>query len=590
VEANLGILPLYPNIDKWQTTLRKNLPTKMRSGKIDGEDHFVMTMVPGHHTFHPKLKNIDVWTFDGTYPGPTLLAKPDKPTRVSWKSELFDETGHPLKLKNLIILGELQGMQEDHMLEKPHNMVHLHGAHVPATSDGFPMNVFHPGEGVYFRYPNTQAASTLWYHDHTMDVTRLNVYAGLFGLYLIRGDDEDAVLPSGPLEIPLLLQDKSFQASPANPAKAQLYYAQPLTPGPLPEFVGDYPVVNGKIWPRTTLAPRIYRLRLVNAANARFFNIRFTVQNGSAPDLQFHIIGSEGGFLPAPVDVTSLTIGPGERYDVLLDLRDPALLDQDIIVTNDHDTPATADAGLCAELVKIRVQGSTVAADSAFDPATIILPKRVDSASNPGAVARSEFASINAVCDGVPMVQLEADLSTAGGRKIKFRRFVLEEYQDKMLSTGSKRVPNVRINGRSWDTAHPVRVKSGDCEVWEFHNTTPDDHPMHVHLVQFQVLARKGIDIQFDPGNSSAARPNPKTVIAYDSTADGIVAGFEMGFKDTVICRAPGYPDPEPVATSTFKGHATRIAMTFDMQGTYVYHCHILEHEDMGMMFRVEVD
>ena len=113
---------------------------------------------------------------------------------------------------------------------------------------------------------------------------------------------------------------------------------------------------------------------------------------------------------------------------------------------------------------------------------------------------------------------------------------------------------------------------------------------MHVHLVQFQVLARKGIDVQFDAGIGPPRRPNPKTVLGYNSAADGNVAAFEMGFKDTVICEAPGYPDTTPTTSATYTGHATRIVMKFDMKGSYVYHCHILEHEDMGMMFKIEVD
>jgi spore coat protein A, manganese oxidase len=561
---------LDKDADKWMATNPLPLPVKAVKAApvLDGTDHYQIDMRAFKHAFHPKLPAVAVLGYNGQYPGPTIEVQSKKPVRVTWFNNLVGTN-----LSTLLKFGHRQGMEEDHMLTLPHNGVHLHGARVPWTSDGHPDRFYHPNEGHHAYYPNNQPVGSLWYHDHTMDVTRLNVYAGLFGLYFIRDATEAAMLPSGPQEIPLVLQDKSFTAD-----GTQLYYTQ--VPG-TPEFIGDYPVVNGKIWPVTTLSPRVYRLRIYNGANTRIFDLSLK-RDGDTVPLPLHVIGTEGGFLDSVASVDMLSIAPGERYDVLIDLVDvpPGTT---LFLHNDAPDIKGVHKHAFRQLLRIDVQGTPVA-DVKFRPLNVHIPPRVDPL--PNALVRPSFAAIDQEIDvDVPIGLREADL-TSFSAPMKLRRFVLEEYQLVMPTLPGQRSPTVLINDEDWNSAPPVAIGKDDYEVWEFQNTTPDTHPMHIHLVQFQVLSRRTIDIH-EGVSSNPDRPVPKTVLGYaddsdpavrsrEDWRDPAVLGPEKGWKDTVQCYA---------------GQATRVAMRFDgYRGDYVYHCHILEHEDMGMMYRITVD
>ncbi len=583
---------LNPLTDKWAAPLRPLHKAVPHASSFDGATHYSISMNAVRHNFHPKLPSIPMWGYGNDSPGLIIEAQVGVPVRVSWYNNLLGTS-----LRSVLDMGPRQGMEEEHMLDKPHNQVHLHGARVPWTSDGFPEHVFHPNEGRIFYYPNQQAASTLWYHDHTMDVTRLNVYAGLFGLYLLRHPDEALLLPSGAQEIPLVLQDKSFSAD-----GSQLHYEQgvdssdPANPVATPEFIGDYPVVNGQIWPTLALQPRIYRLRLCNGANTRCFNLSLSPQAQSTQSISLHVIGTDGGFLNAPVAVQSLLLSTGERADVLLDLR--AHKNKTLILRNDAPIPYSGDPRdphyatpdyiplaanePCAELLKIHVSASANDADiddddSRFDPATITLPAYEDPLPGSPPPARASFTAIEAAIDSVPIDILEQDL-VAAGIAFKLRRFKLEEYQILMPTPPGVVSPTVLVNGKSWNKPlpdpTPVVAQKDSIEVWEFVNVTPDMHPMHVHLVQFQVMGRTWLDVQDNPARKTTELTEPKDAVAYLEAA--AVADWEKGWKDTVQCNP---------------NQSTRVLMKWDgFAGDYVFHCHILEHEDMGMMYRVTVE
>jgi spore coat protein A, manganese oxidase len=587
---------LPTSADKWGHTLPRLLKALSTTKPGAKSRLYRIEMQAIKHDFHPKLQNIPMWSFGKTSPGFVIEAEVDHPVEITWFSKLVNQT-----LNNLIEIGTRQGMEEDHMLEKPHNQVHLHGARVPWTSDGFPMSPFHPNEGRIFHYPNKQAAATLWYHDHTMDVTRLNVYAGLFGIYLLRHPKEKSLLPAGDLEILLILQDKSF----SDDAK-RLKYEQKIPPAVAditPEFIGDYPVVNGKIWPRLELQPRIYRLRLVNGANTRFFNLSVTTDNSSTPP-PFWVIGTDGGFLDKPKDISKLLIAPGERYDLLLDLRN--YTGTNLILKNDAAIPFSNDgsfidpADMCDEILKIIVSGKSVARDSRFDPnpitnPTFKLPAYDDPIANDPilssgtAVPNNRFIEMDKLINAIDISKIDTDDPSINnlvrdfvvdGINIKLRRFKLEEYKLEMhtLQTTPKTlIPTVLVNGKDWKSAEPVKVAKDAIEVWEFINTTPDTHPMHLHLVQFKIMGRTALDIMDDPSRLTADLPEPKTVTGYKIHATSTSPEpYEQGWKDTVQC----HPN-----------ESTRIIAKFDgYTGEYVYHCHILEHEDMGMMYPLNVD
>ena len=238
-----------------------------------------------------------------------------------------------------------------------------------------------------------------------------------------------------------------------------------------------------------------------------------------------------------------------------------------------------------AELLKIAVAGHQVDSDARFDPATIKLPGHNDPLPGPPPPPRSSFPAIEAAIATVPIDVLEADL-VADGIHFKLRRIKLEEYQLFMNTLPGIRVPTVLVNGQSYMTAPmhapadptvpsaTVDTRKDAIEVWEFVNVTPDTHPMHLHLVQFQLMSRIRLDVVDDPSRLSPDLPEPKKAQGYLESAP--LADYEEGWKDTVRCNP---------------SQSTRVLARFDgFSGQYVYHCHILEHEDMGMMSRLNVD
>jgi FtsP/CotA-like multicopper oxidase with cupredoxin domain len=401
-----------------------------------------------------------------------------------------------------------------------------------------------PGTSV-FQYANDQRATTMWYHDHTLGMTRVNVYAGPAGFYLLRGGPDDmaaGTLP-GPApalgdppgvkyhEIPIAIQDRSFNADGSlfYPNNREFFdgFSGPYIPysdiSPIwnPEFFGNTMVVNGRTWPYLEVEPRRYRFRLLNGCNARFLILKF-----SDPALSFWQIGSDGGFLPAPVQLSQLLMSPAERMDVIVDFSvlPPGA---EVILQNlapdepfgggePHADFRVADRNTTGQVMQFRVVPLT-AADTSTPPNLLTLPALtpLGPASNTRQVSLNEEDS--AVLEGVG--PREALLGT--------------------LSGGA-------ANPLGWMDAITENPALGATEVWEMYNFTEDAHPIHIHEVQFQVVDRQPFE--------GVARPPESN---------------ETGFKDTVIA----YP-----------GEITRVKALFDLSGLYVWHCHIVEHEDNEMM------
>lgn len=245
---------------------------------------FEVTMKETFQKLHRDLPPTKVWGYNGQYPGPTFHVWKHQPIHVLWKNELPDR--HFLPIDTTV-----------HGAEKKQpevrTVVHLHGGVTPDTSDGYPEAWFtrhFKKVGPYFShrmytYPNHQDAASLWYHDHAMGITRLNIYAGLSGMYIVHDENEARLnLPCGPYDLPLIIQDRSFRED------GSLYYPsrpnQPETaptPSVIPDFYGDTILVNGRVWPYLNVEPRKYRFRILNGSNARFY--RFSLSNG-APFIQ----------------------------------------------------------------------------------------------------------------------------------------------------------------------------------------------------------------------------------------------------------------------------------------------------------------
>jgi spore coat protein A, manganese oxidase len=482
-------------------------------------------MIEFQRQLHSQLPPTRLWGFEGMYPGPTIEAMQGVPVVIYWENQLPLE--HIFGIDTRI-----------HGAMRPAPSVrtvpHLHGSRSRPESDGLPEKWFTPGAAVQFSYPNDQPAATLWYHDHAVGITRLNVYAGLSGFFLLRDQHERALnLPSGPYEIPLLLQDRSLDD------QGQLVYSPthedglPLAPGVWgPEFFGNLPVVNGAIYPYANVEARPYRLRLLNGANSRFFDLYFNLAKSPAdiPSLvQFRQIGTDGGFLPKAVELNKVLLGPAERADVIVDFS--GLEGKTVTLSNDAPAPYPGwnmDAALhpsLYELMQFRVN----------------LP-----------LARSYRAfSFSSTVPFSPPLDESASVAT--------RDFFLSERLDKR-----GRSLGVRINNKDYGDPVTETVKLGSTEKWRFINTTDDAHPMHLHLVQFQILQRQGFD-------APAFRGSPLKLVGDPRPPEP----YEAGRKDTAVV------NPREVLT---------ILVRFDgYAGRYVFHCHMLEHEDNDMMRPYEV-
>lgn len=438
---------------------------------------------------HRDMKPTRLWGLGSSSPGPTLETESGKGLLVEWANELPRE--HFLPIDHSI-----HGAESD----KPEvrSVIHLHGAKVPAESDGYPEKWYVPGQSATYHYPNQQDAALLWYHDHTLGINRLNMLAGLLGLFIVRDPVEEALnLPRGKYEVPLVLCDRMFDLD------GQLYYpvAQNSTNPWVSEFRGNAILANGKLLPYLDVEPRKYRFRVLNAANGRFFRLALT--NGQT----FQQIGTDQGLLPAPVTLKEVTLAPAERADLIMDFSDRT--GEQIVLKNDFASP----------VVQLRVSRGKVS-DPSWLPATLRpVPK----------IAESEA--------------------------VKTRDLRLGEINDLRGDSVT-----VLLNDAHWNMPVTEDPVLNSVEIWNLMNVTDDVHPIHLHMVRFQVLDRRRFD---------ASAYQNRGVLRYWGAAIPPEPN-EAGWKDTV--RA----DP---------GMVTRIIMRFEgYVGRYVWHCHILEHEDNEMM------
>jgi len=430
-----------------------------------------------------------------------------------------------------------------------------------------------PGFAI-LQYPNVNRASTIWYHDHALGMTRLNVYAGPAGFFIIRGGPAGdkavmdtrfgttAVLP-GPApnegdkfppnktyyEFPIAIQDRSFNAD------GSLFYPDsraffdefggPYIPdsnvSPIwnPEFFGNMIMVNGSTWPFHTVEQRRYRIRFLNGCQSRFLIVDFN----NIPGVEVCQIGNEGGFLAAPVNVTAdhqnrLLMGLAERSDMIVDFTNVPV-GKYVLANVGPDEPFGG--------------GEPDSDFDAADPASTgqIMEFRVVPAVAPDPTTPPQFLQLP------PITLLPAPNTT--------RKLALIEMMSVVHDGPSEAVLGILDPGglavhKMWDDPVSENPQVGDVEEWELYNFTADAHPMHVHEVVFQVVNRQPLELNQD---GEVVQP-----IAFAGPSRPPEA-WEMGFKDTVIA----YP-----------GEVTRIRMKFDKAGQFAWHCHIVEHEDNEMM------
>ena len=488
--------------------MRSAQPTGLiRTPQVEGlVPHYTMTMSAFRTRLHRDLPPTNVWGFNGSMPGPVIHVRRGQTVLVDWINNL--PRRHFLPIDHSI-----HGAQTD--VPDVRNVVHLHGGRVPATSDGYPEDWYTPGHSSLLTYPNQQRAATLWYHDHALGITRLNNLAGLSGIYIIHDEFEQSLnLPSGAFDIPLMISDRTFDAN------GQLNYPVSGKPGTphIPEFFGETMLVNGRAMPYLTVEPRKYRFRILNACNARF--LRLTLSSGQP----FSQIGTDQGLAPAPVAVDGLLLVPSQRSDVIVDFSKQA--GKQIVMKNDAPAPyPRGGAVVPPNVMQFRVTTSTTSKDTSAIPSKLL-----------------PFAPI--------------DPSTA----VKTRDLALIEHRDGL---GTPIID--LLEDAHWSAPITEKPVINTVEIWNLVNATDDTHPIHIHLIAFQIIDRRRYADDFFLQEGKVVYSGPPEAPAPE----------EVGWKDVV--RA----DPEKV---------TRVIAKFEgYTGRYVWHCHILEHEDNEMMRPFEV-
>ena len=280
-------------------------PIAKPAGIVSGEPRYRIPMQAIAGKLHRDLPATPLWAYGDSVPGPTIEARSGEAIRIEWLNRLPQK--HFLPIDH-----NLHGAEANQ--PEVRAVVHVHGAKTPPESDGYPEDWYVPGKSATYRYPNGQDAAILWYHDHAMGINRLNIYAGLFGLYIVRDAAEDALgLPRGRYEIPLVLCDRFLRRDGA------LDYPDSGVPGAPggPEVFGHAMLVNGKLYPVLDVEPRKYRFRLLNAANGRFFHLSLSNEQ------ELHLIGTDQALLGAPASLKTLQLAPGERTDLRDRFRRP---------------------------------------------------------------------------------------------------------------------------------------------------------------------------------------------------------------------------------------------------------------------------
>jgi spore coat protein A len=545
VRALTGSTPASLTSDRWADPLP--VPGVMTpASRRGGVDRYEIEMTEFDQQVLPAStgKTTRLWGYGGSYPAATIEARPGRGVEVEWINGL-PET-HLLSVDDRI-----------HGAEPPapavRTVVHLHGAVTGPEDDGYPEawvapdGTTDPASPVPYKpvqeYPNEQEPATMWYHDHAIGITRLNVYAGLAGFYLLRNPVENS-LPSGEFEVPILVQDRSFEAD------GSLYYPPGDDAAYEAEFFGDVPVVNGKAYPFLEVEPRSYRFRLLNGSNGRTFDLAlYNETTGSGTDVPpMRQIGVDLGFLPEVVtlgpggDVPSLLLSGAERADVIVDFS--GFEGRTFTLTNDAEAPYTGQSAGSdlPEIMQFRVTKPLSGPDDSVPPERFleIVGRVIDRYGFEPDVTDSEITR-----------KMTLDSGEHGGLDTHFLNLTLWD-----------------------DPAAVVRPTLDTSEVWELYNTTGDSHPIHTHLADFEVLDRQ----TFDAEGFVEARDDDPDVDPTDYLTAGTVrppTPNNRVKKDTVLVNPNEVVRIRPAFTGAV--------------GRYVWHCHILEHEDQEMMLPFEV-
>jgi spore coat protein A len=569
--------PLAPFVDA--------LPLPSRLIAVQHDGRLTVRIRAGEHRFHRDLPVSRIWGFEGMVPGPTIEADRGRPVTVEWRNELdgpfpvvdtvapepADADGVPVQCVPGLSGGE---PDENVAALRGHTVVHLHGGLTPASDDGWAENLFAPGQPALFRYPMDQRSALLWYHDHVMGITKFDVYAGLAGLWIVRDDVERGLgLPQGPpFEVPLLIQDRNFDLDAQGRLTGRLLHK---TDPDVMEAFPPFTIVNGKVWPVLEVRPATYRFRVLNGSNARTY--RLVLLRDGVPELErITQIGTDHGLLRAPVAVPAegLVLASAERADLLVDFSDLAP-GSELTVLNtaaapfDGSSVPAADAESAADLdgllpypqvLRLRVAGEATVSRSI--PRELATDYELLAAEAVPGARRRAIALVEREMDGEPNMLTMRELEIASD----------SEAGPVVSIADAGETTRYRVVAAHFEDTTTFFPMLGEDEVWQLINLTGDTHPIHVHLDPFQILARRPIRYEI-PDGGIGERDLAATVTLErdpDDELDHAIDDNERGLKDTIRV------NPNEIV---------EIAVRFNTySGRYMYHCHILEHEDRDMM------
>jgi spore coat protein A len=466
--ASACVEPAPPDAELREEFLLPIPPVAQPTRSDASGDYYTITQRPAVQQVVPRAEATPIEGYNGTWPGPTIVAHRGRPSIVTQTNQL----GHPIT-------------------------VHNHGHKAPPQDDGHPADLVAPGASREYRYPNDQAAGTFWLHDHTMNVTGPNLWNGLASMYIIKDDIWDRLnLPSGEFDVPLIIQDRKFHGD------GTFNY-------PSPPF-GDVACVNGARTPRMQVARRRYLFRLLNGSDHRVFRMLmqpFNYERGvSAPYVPFKVVASDGGLLSRSVYKEALVIAPAERYAIVVDFSNYPV-GSSVVMRNTFAVPPPQLP--LADIMRFDIVRD--APDDSSPTPDVLLPTPIERFD-------PDKADVTRV---VELGRADSDVPDHG---------------------------NWQINGKMYDPARiDFRAKLGQTEVWNLVNSTNANHTIHVHLVQFQIIELEG----------------------------GLPPEEQRGWKDTVLLT----PNVNAKIMMRWEGY----------KGLYVFHCHIIGHEDQAMMAQIEV-
>jgi spore coat protein A len=569
--------PLAPFVDALP------VPRRLIAGERDGR--LTVRMRAAAHRFHRDLPESQIWGYDGTVPGPTIEAQRGEPVTVEWRNELdgplpvLDTVAPESTDADGVSVQCLPGLSGGAPNERAaalagHTVVHLHGGLTPASYDGWAENTFAPGQHALFHYPMDQRAALLWYHDHVMGVTKYDVYAGLAGLWIIRDEREQELeLPEGPpFELPLLIQDRNFDLDEQGRLTGRLVHK---TDPEVMEAFAPFTVVNGKVWPVLDVQPATYRFRLLNGSNARTYRL-VLLRDGKSELHRISQIGTDHGLLRSAARVPSdgLVLASAERADLLIDFSDlepgsELTLLNTATAPFDGSTFRAADALQAADLdgllpypqvMRFRViHGS---ASRRTIPRDLARDYEPPAAAELGAAPRRMIALVERELDGEPSMLTMRELAIAPDDHIG----------PVVTVTDGDQTTRYHVVASHFEDSTTFFPMLGEREVWQLINLTEDTHPIHLHLDPFQILSRRPIrhEVPEDGIEDFEIAASVTLGRGPDDELDHAIDDNERGLKDTIRV------NPNEIV---------EIAVRFTTYaGRYMYHCHILEHEDRDMM------